>query len=72
MPHRLDEPEVYNLPEAPPQPRTPRGLFTGMVTMALLGVAASATSYRQRASIRKRFGGLFSVRNLGIFLPDLT
>ncbi len=33
----LDKPEVYNLPEAPTllQSRTPRGLFTGMVTMAL-------------------------------------
>ncbi len=43
----LDKPEVYNLPAAPtlPQARTPRGLFTGMVTMALLGVAAAVTFF---------------------------
>ncbi len=43
----LDKPEVYNLPAAPtlPQSRTPRGLVTGMVTMALLGVAAAATFF---------------------------
>ncbi len=46
----LDKPEVYNLPEAPtlPQSRTPRGLVTGMLTMALLGVAAAATFFLGR------------------------
>ncbi len=41
----LEKPEVYNLAEAPklPQTRTPRGLVTGMLTTALLGVAAAAT-----------------------------
>ncbi len=43
----LDKPEVYNLPEAPtlPQSRTPRGLVTGMLTMAALGLAAAATFF---------------------------
>ncbi len=38
----LDKPEVYNLPTAPtlPQARTPRGLLTGLLTMAALGLAA--------------------------------
>ncbi len=46
----LDKPEVYNLPQAPtlPQSRTPKGLVTGMVTMALLGVAAAATFFLGR------------------------
>ncbi len=38
----LDKPEVYNLPSAPvlPASRTNRGLATGILTMAALGVAA--------------------------------
>ncbi len=46
----LDKPEVYNLPEAPtlPQARTPRGLVTGMLTMAALGLAAAATFFLGR------------------------
>ncbi len=39
----LDRPEVYNLPSAPalPQRRTNKGLLTGMLMMAALGVAAA-------------------------------